>query len=219
MTRLQRWLIRLIYWLFIGFAALSIHGAFSFLLLNTTLAYIPIELSFWLTDRRSAFMFWLLAIIWLLFYPNAPYLMTDLFHLSLLNPYAVNGLLKFDLAMWRDFAYLVGPTMVSVIVGTFSVDQLAGEFQRRLHLTKLPGGRLLISTLLFLFAAIGVYVGRFLRLHSIYLLITPQYIIKQLIDMWSLKMLAFVLIIWGLQLLIYVVWRFTLAAAKTTVSK
>jgi len=219
MTRLQRWLIRLIYWTFIGFAALSIHGAFSFLLLNTTLAYIPIELSFWLTDRRSSFIFWVLAIIWLLFYPNAPYLMTDLFHLSLLNPYAVNGLLKFDLAMWRDFAYLVGPTMVSVIVGTFSVDQLASECQRRLHLTKLPGGRALISTLLFLFAAIGVYVGRFLRLHSIYLLITPQYIIKQLIDMWSLKMLAFVFIIWGLQLLIYVVWRFTLAAAKTTVSK
>jgi len=219
MTSIQRWLIRLIYWAFIGFAALSIHGAFSFLLLNTTLAYIPIELSFWLTERRSTLLFWLLAFIWLLFYPNAPYLMTDLFHLSLLQPYAANGLLRFDLAMWRDFAYLVGPTLVSVLVGTFSVDRIAAEIQRRLRLTKLPGGQVLISTLLFLFAAIGVYVGRFLRLHSIYLLITPQYIIKQLIEMWSLKMLAFVFIIWGLQLLIYLVWRFTLIAATPTNTK
>ncbi|MFC6181063.1 DUF1361 domain-containing protein [Lactiplantibacillus daowaiensis] len=216
MTSLQRWLLRLIYWAFIGFAALSIHGSFSFLLLNTVLAYIPIELSFWLTSRRNAIMFWLLAILWVLFYPNAPYLMTDLFHLSLLKPYGINGLLRFDLPMWRDFAYLVGPTMVSVIVGTFSVDQIAGELQRRCHLNKLPFGRSLISAVLLLFASIGVYVGRFLRLHSIYLLITPQYIIKQLINMWSAKMFAFVLIMWALQLLIYLVWRFTLAAATTT---
>ncbi|VDG17877.1 DUF1361 domain-containing protein [Lactiplantibacillus mudanjiangensis] len=214
MTSLQRWLLRLIYWVFIGFAALSIHGSFSFLLLNTILAYIPIELSFWLTKRRSALLFWLIAVIWLLFYPNAPYLMTDLFHLSLLKPYGINGLLRFDLPMWRDFAYLVGPMLVSVLVGTYSVDQIALEIQRRLHLAKLPWGRSLISGGLFLFASIGVYVGRFLRLHSIYLLITPQYIIKQLIEMWSEKMFAFVLIIWGLQLLFYLVWRWTLAAAN-----
>lgn len=214
MTSLQRWLLRLIYWVFIGFAALSIHGSFSFLLLNTILAYIPIELSFWLTKRRSALLFWLIAVIWLLFYPNAPYLMTDLFHLSLLKPYGINGLLRFDLPMWRDFAYLVGPMLVSILVGTYSVDQIALEIQRRLHLAKLPWGRSLISGGLFLFASIGVYVGRFLRLHSIYLLITPQYIIKQLIEMWSEKMFAFVLIIWGLQLLFYLVWRWTLAAAN-----
>ncbi|BDZ30168.1 DUF1361 domain-containing protein [Lactiplantibacillus sp. WILCCON 0030] len=209
MTRLQRWLVRLAYWGFMGFVALTIHDSFSFLLLNTLLAYIPIELSFWLTSRRSTIFFWLLAVIWLLFYPNAPYLLTDLFHLSLLKPYAVNGLLKFDLGMWRDFAYLVTPTVVSIILGTYSVDQIAQEIQRRLHLTKLFAGRTLISMVLFLFASIGVYVGRFLRLHTIYLLITPQYILEQLAEMWSSKMLAFVLIIWALQLVIYGAWRFT----------
>lgn len=210
MTKTQRWLIRLVYWGFIGFAAVELHGSFHFLLLNTVLAYIPIELSFWLTARRTNWTFWLLAVIWLLFYPNAPYLMTDLFHLSLLKPYGLNGMLRFDLEMWREFAYLLGPMMVSVIVGTWSVDQIAQELRRRLHLGKLPISRELISGALFLFASVGVYVGRFLRLHSIYLLITPQYIVNQLLGMWSLKMLAFVVIMWGLQLLVYTTWRFTL---------
>ncbi|AVK64581.1 DUF1361 domain-containing protein [Lactobacillus sp. CBA3606] len=209
MTGKQRWTVRLAYWLFIGLIAFTIHDSFHFLLLNTTLAYIPIELSFWLTRRRSAPLFWLLALIWLLFYPNAPYLMTDLFHLSLLHPYGVNGLLRFNLTMWRDFTYLAGPTIVSIIIGTWGVDQVALECQRRLHLDRLPGARTLISLVLFLFASIGVYVGRFLRLHSIYLLITPQYIIEQLLNMWSIKMLAFVGLMWGLQTLIYAAWRFT----------
>nr|WP_279385400.1 hypothetical protein [Lactiplantibacillus plantarum] len=33
---------------------------------------------------------------------------------------------------------------------------------------------------------------------------------KQLVEMWSLKMLAFVLMMWLLQLLIYAAWRFTM---------
>lgn len=209
MTRAQRWLIRLVYWGFLGLAALELHGTFHFLVLNTLLAYIPIELSFWLTAKRTNLLFWPLAVIWLLFYPNAPYLMTDLFHLSLLKPYGVNGLLRFDLGMWRDFAYLIGPTMVSVIIGTWGVDRVARESERRLHLSKFPASRVLISTALFGFAGVGVYVGRFLRLHSIYLIITPQYIIDQLLNMWSSKMLAFVLLMWVLQLVIYAAWRFT----------
>ncbi|MGA3270301.1 DUF1361 domain-containing protein [Lactiplantibacillus pentosus] len=212
MTKLQRWLIRLAFWGFFVFAALDFHGAFHFLLLNSILAYIPIELSFWLTTRRSPLLFWLIAVIWLLFYPNAPYLMTDLFHLSLLKPYGINGLLRFDLPMWRDFAYLVGPMMVATIVGTWGVDRVAQQLTQRLHLTKLPANRVLICAALFLFSSIGVYVGRFMRLHSIYLLITPQYIIKQLLEMWSPKMLAFVLMMWLLQLLIYAAWRFTMPA-------
>lgn len=215
MTRTQRWVIRLLYWGFLIFAALDLHGTFHFLLLNTFLAYIPIELSFWLTKRRTNLTFWLIAVIWLLFYPNAPYLMTDLFHLSLLKPYGINGLLRFDLSMWRNFAYLMGPMLVSTVIGTWGVDQVAQESVRRLHLTKLPAGRFLISAALFLFAGIGVYVGRFLRLHSIYLLITPQYIVQQLLDMWSLKMMAFVLLMWGLQLLLYTAWRFTMPPTQS----
>lgn len=209
MTRIQRWLIRFVYWGFIVFAALELHGSFRFLLLNTILAYVPIELSFWLNARRSNWTYWLIAVIWLLFYPNVPYLLTDLFHLSLLDPYGVHGALRFNLAMWRDFAYLVGPMMVSVLIGTWGVDGVARESVRRLHLTKWRLSVPVVSVALFLFASIGVYVGRFLRLHSIYLLITPQYIIDQLLGMWSGKMLAFVLIMWGMQCLIYITWRFT----------
>lgn len=210
MTKLQRWLVRLAFWGFFIFAAVDLHGAFHFLLLNSILAYVPIELSFWLTERRGPLLFWFMTVIWLLFYPNAPYLMTDLFHLSLLKPYGINGLLRFDLPMWRDFAYLVGPMMVATIIGTWGVDRVARQLTYRLRLSRLPASRSIICSALFLFASVGVYVGRFLRLHSIYLLITPQYIVKQLLEMWSLKMLAFVLMMWLLQLIIYAAWRFTM---------
>ncbi|TBX49841.1 DUF1361 domain-containing protein, partial [Lactiplantibacillus paraplantarum] len=93
---------------------------------------------------------------------------------------------------------------------TWGVDRVARQLTYRLRLSRLPASRSIICAALFLFASVGVYVGRFLRLHSIYLLITPQYIVKQLLEMWSLKMLAFVLMMWLLQLIIYAAWRFTM---------
>lgn len=99
MNAKTKWLVRALFlvWIALLYSYLK-QPPFNFLVLNTFLAFIPIELSFHIDvgKPKNGLLFWVLIIVWLLFYPNTPYLLTDLFHLSLLNPYGVNGLLRLD---------------------------------------------------------------------------------------------------------------------------
>ena len=54
--------------------------------LNVFLAYIPLEISFYFERVNRKLTYFLMAL-WLLFYPNAPYLFTDFFHLAELKIY------------------------------------------------------------------------------------------------------------------------------------
>ena len=80
----KQWQIRFFFWIAIILLKIFMPKPFNFMAFNVFLAYIPVEIGFQLprfNDRR-ALAFWTCLIIWLLFYPNTPYVMTDLFHLS-----------------------------------------------------------------------------------------------------------------------------------------
>jgi uncharacterized membrane protein len=49
---------------------------------NLILAWIPWWASAALQHQRHAERFWALSALWLVFFPNAPYLLTDLVHLT-----------------------------------------------------------------------------------------------------------------------------------------
>lgn len=63
-------------------------------------------------------------------------------------------------------------------------------------------------------SSIGIYVGRFLRFHTVYLIFSPRFVIKQLTEMWTLKMLFFVVIMTIVQCLIYWIFYLTLTDVK-----
>lgn len=198
-----KWSIRLFYviWLIILF--LLAKPPFNFLVLNTFLAYIPIELSFHIgvNKPKSRILFWPLVIIWLLFYPNAPYLLTDLFHLSLLQPYGANGLLRLDLNMWLNFTLLIVSAIPATIIGMWGVKQINDGVISRLHMNQkiAPLGITIISIL----SAIGIFIGRFLRIHTVYLFITPELFIKPILNMWNQSSIIFIGLLTIVQLVIY----------------
>lgn len=198
-----KWSIRLFYviWLIILF--LLAKPPFNFLVLNTFLAYIPIELSFHIgvNKPKSGILFWPLVIIWLLFYPNAPYLLTDLFHLSLLQPYGDNGLLRLDLNMWLNFTLLIVSAIPATIIGMWGVKQINDGVISRLHMNQkiAPLGITIISIL----SAIGIFIGRFLRIHTVYLFITPELFIKPILNMWNQSSIIFIGLLTIVQLVIY----------------
>ncbi|WP_412988577.1 DUF1361 domain-containing protein [Pediococcus siamensis] len=208
MTKKTKWLIRLCYGLGLLYIALFVHPPYHFLLLNTFLAYIPIEIAFHITaDRpKNPVLFWLGILIWLLFYPNAPYLLTDLFHLSLLHPYGDSGLIRLSISMWIYFIYMLLAVIPSVLLGMWSMTQVTRSIVARYHLKYhlIEMGIVGIFTTL---SSIGIFIGRFLRLHTIYLLISPEWVLKPIFNMWSLQMLAFVILMTVLQSTIYVVLR------------
>ena len=206
MTKKLTWIVRVTFWLYMLYVYLTVYrqGSFySFLLLNTFLGYIPIEIAMHMHKTQPKLIYWGLFLLWLLFYPNAPYVITDLFHLARMDPYnPTNGLMSFDLHMWLNFTNLVASAFGCALMGMWSLEHVAQTLQARFKLRGwIPRtSRALILTLA---ASIGIYVGRFLRLHTAYLFIEPDAVIKQLIAMWNPRMLIFVIFMTIIQLIIW----------------
>ncbi|MFD1318528.1 DUF1361 domain-containing protein [Loigolactobacillus zhaoyuanensis] len=207
MVQRYRWLVRGAFLLFFLYLYLFAVEPFRFILLNTFLGYIPIEIALHYDQNKPqpAIFFWILVVLWLLFYPNAPYLLTDLFHLSMLDPYdPATGLIRFSLRMWLAYTNLTLATLSCTILGFWSMEHTIQAVIVRLHLTDtfwLKAGLVVLITFL---TSVGIFIGRFLRLHSIYIILEPTKFIKPLLEMWDPRMLIFVFLMTLIQLVIYV---------------
>ena len=114
--------------------------------------------------RRRALAAIPVAVLWLVFYPNAPYIFTDFIHVINRNYLraapsewlGVNSLLWYDLLMNAAFAFIghfVG--LVSMWLVQTSLAQAWGKRAARV----LAGAAILLS-------GFGIYLGRFSRLNS-----------------------------------------------------
>lgn len=125
-----------------------------FLVWNLFLAIIPFSISAYLKEKnnlsKAALIIW--SLIWLLFIPNAPYMVTDLVHLRL-SPLSI---ICFDILMILLFA-LTG--LFSFYV---SVSDMKILVENHLNIS-IP--KYIQIALLFL-VSFGVYLGRFLRFNS-----------------------------------------------------
>lgn len=165
----------------IGYAR---QASFLFLSWNLFLAWIPLLLSLlsW-RYRRHPLLAIALGILWLLFLPNAPYLVSDLIHLK---PGGV-------VPMWYDLGMLFAFAFVGLALGLHSLHIMRG-------LVKQSFGP--VAGWCFVLAAaalsgLGVYIGRFLRWNSWEFLIHPARLASDLqatlvTPASSLKLLAFV---------------------------
>jgi uncharacterized membrane protein len=141
------------------------HLYYFFMLWNLFLAWIPLLCAFaaraayarrtWL--RYPAFL--LCAFFWLLFFPNALYVMTDLIHLRA-QP---------DLPLWFDATLFVTFAWTGLCLGFVSLYLMHGLVARSLGWV---AGWLFALTSLGL-SGFGVYLGRFLGWNSWDLLFQP----------------------------------------------
>ncbi|CAN7237795.1 DUF1361 domain-containing protein [Paenibacillus sp. LjRoot153] len=92
------------------------------------MAWIPLVLSnlVYLIYKRSkvkSIFLVILGTLWLLFFPNSPYVITDLIHLTVLKDlYANNGNISF--AYWIDFIVINLFSWTSLLLGAFSIYQI-----------------------------------------------------------------------------------------------
>lgn len=215
MSRKIKWLIRLSFLAYMIYIYLTVFrqgGYFSFLLLNTFLGYLTIEAAMHIDHKQPTIIFLILIILWLLFFPNAPYLLTDLFHLSSIDPYNhTTGLMAFNLHMWLTFTNLIVSALSCTILGTWSLEYVADQImlKAKLHVTWL---RNVLVVIFILASSVGVYVGRFLRLHTAYLFFIPDWVINELVKMWSPRMLIFVVFMTIIQMVVWITLRCYLKA-------
>ena len=146
-------------------SGLYIHKA---ILWNLFLAWIPFGLSIWyvkLENIRHRNFSWLVLLLWLLVFPNAPYMMTDVIHISPITFYeyiSSGSIYVQDIYAWLQLLYLTMGILCGFLLGLKSLDLILSVLRKR-YGVKLT---FFLLVCISLFSGYGVFLGRFLRLNS-----------------------------------------------------
>lgn len=133
---------------------LSDTKVFFFLNWNLFLAWIPFIISSFLLifNIKSKIALAFAIVVWILFFPNSPYILTDLFHLKTRN----------SVPIWYDLIVILSYAWAGLICGFISlldIEKMLSSYFKRSTIS--------IIAVLFLFlSSFGVYLGRFLRWNS-----------------------------------------------------
>lgn len=161
---------------------------YSFMILNMFLAFAALELSFLLPlfkvkQKSEILVSSLFYIIFILLSPNVFYVVTDLIHL---NIYQFNYKKGLVLEEWKNFFVLTS----GVIIAIYYYILMLKQVNNLLHI-KWKQGILFVFILL---SSIGIFIGRFLRFHSIHLFTEPLSLVKQFL--YALNGSSVLFIIW-----------------------
>lgn len=140
--------------LFFIFVALT-PNHYTFIIWNLLLALIPYNLSVVLQVINHRILTSVVAITWLLFYPNTMYMITDYVHLTSIG----TGLGTID--QFFNYAVLSVGILLGVLLGLASAQLVAKRFFPDNALTQI-----VFYGVLSVLSAFGIYLGRFLRLNS-----------------------------------------------------
>ncbi len=142
---------------------------FIFLLWNLFLAWLPVLFALLARRHRASRLGrWVWGGLWLLFFPNAPYLLTDLLHLGQIG----------HVPLWYDLIMLLTFALAGLFLGFASLFWLQDLVTKTWNQLT---GWLFVLVVLGL-SSFGVYIGRFLRWNSWDLLLNPTVLLRDLAD-------------------------------------
>jgi uncharacterized membrane protein len=148
---------------------------YGYLVWNLTLAWIPLVLAMLLvvaySRRRPAAELVVVGAAWLVFLPNAPYVLTDFIHLGE-RPSA---------PLWYDALMLSAFAWTGLLLGFASL-YLVQMIVRRAYGSTVAWLGVLAALVL---ASAGVYVGRFIRFNSWDALLHPVHVAEVINDQLS----------------------------------
>jgi uncharacterized membrane protein len=136
------------------------------LIWNLFLAWIPFMLAYF-AHAVSWRRIWLylvipvVALFWLIFFPNAPYMLTDLQDLTRTTEEA---------PLWYDVIIVVWCTWTGMLLGVISLYLMQDIIHRAFSRT---AGWIFVFVISAL-SSFGIYIGRFVRLNSWNILLDPR---------------------------------------------
>lgn len=144
---------------------------YSFLIWNLFLAWLPLVFALYAVGlyrkhQRVTWHFVAFGVTWLLFFPNAPYICTDIIHLNQsLRPH-----------FWVDLALILSCAFTGLVLGFVSLYVMQSVVQRGcgwawswLFVAAVAG-----------VSGVGIYIGRFLRFNSWDVILQPVALSKGL---------------------------------------
>jgi uncharacterized membrane protein len=143
-------------------------GTYLFFGWNLLLAWVPVGLALALARlEKGRLLRGVLGAAWLAFFPNAPYLVTDLVHLRARSP----------VPLWFDALLLFAFALTGLGLAVVSLLQVHRLVERRLGRMS---GWFFVAAVAAL-TGLGVYVGRFLRWNSWDLLTRPAELVAEVL--------------------------------------
>lgn len=136
-----------------------------YLVWNLFLAWLPFAFSLLLNRVYiKQWPYYLVLAVWLLFFPNAPYIITDFFHLEQRPP----------VPYWYDLLILFWASWNGCMLGFISLMNVERSLSNRFN-----GNIVNITVYVFIIlCAFGVYAGRYLRWNSWDIVANPGDIIS-----------------------------------------
>ncbi|MBD0288239.1 MAG: DUF1361 domain-containing protein [Flavisolibacter sp.] len=146
------------------------NSTYNFLLWNLFLAFVPLALA-WLTyffvGRANTVIIIIFSLVWLLFYPNSPYMISDLIHVN-----SSSTIVLYDTLILFLFA------MLALFYGFYSL-KIIHLVYKKITGTKIAHIVILMAIVL---SSAGIYLGRILRLNSWDLFTHPFRIMQIVLD-------------------------------------
>lgn len=179
-----------------------------FLNWNLFLASIPWLFSTMLTIyprlQKNKLLVILLLLCWLLFFPNAPYILTDLFHLKI----------QAAMPVWFDLLLILSFAWTGLMFGFISIWNIEEVLNSMIHKNLVN----VVSIILLFIGSFGIYLGRYLRWNSWDIMQEPMRIIYDISDRFAnpFKHPG----TWGMTILMgiflnIIYWSFKLTAKKS----
>jgi len=131
--------------------------SFIYILWNIFLAFVPFVISFFLLsyvkEKKINKTFLIIGMfLWLLFIPNAPYIVTDFIHLGEIR----------TVPILFDSFLLFSSAALGLILGFYSLFHIEQIIRMKFSNQKTN----IIMSLIILLISFGIYLGRFLRFNS-----------------------------------------------------
>ncbi len=166
MTKRTLWPMALCLGLYlaVGLVAARTHPSYfhHFLLWNVFLAALPLLFALLFQRFRKLPLRVLLGLLWLAFFPNAPYLLTDLIHMTRMAFFSSARLTR-DLYAWLVLMQLALGVLLGHLMGLYSLwifhqEAQKGPFRR--------AWAWVLVLAVCLASGYAVYIGRFARVNS-----------------------------------------------------
>ncbi len=184
-------------------------NAFHFSELEHFLALLPLDFAIIVNISKRRSIQIIFSLLWLLFYPNTMYMITDFIHLQYI------GIGLTVRMQYFNYAVLAAGVFMGVVLGRLSIELILKHYFHRRH-------ELLQLILIFglsLIASVGIYLGRFLRLNSWDVFTQTHRVARLVVSSTSMHMLAFVTLFAGVQFAILVISHFGISLIHNVVDK